>query len=293
MRRLREVAREWLVPPALWRAGGQLAHRARQLTASRDEAALLARNAQFHGRYRGRRCFVIGNGPSVAGQDLAPLASEITITMNWFNRHPVLDLWRPTFHCIAEPGDAACWQDPGFLPRLLDRLHAQAYFMRLDTRTHVRAAGFPQIDRVHYVKVSERPLKVRSVNLTRPLLPTPDTSILAVMVALALGCSPIYLLGIDYDWLSHRSLYGHFYDADDPVETREDLGRTYYLRNIEAAQRQWRSHELLREIALRGGQRIYNATAGGFLDVYPRATLAETLAAPEDRTTAARREARS
>jgi hypothetical protein len=276
---LRDFTRDWIVPPSLWRVGRQALDRARHLTANADEAAILARNARFHDRYRGRRCFVIGNGPSVNGQDLTVLSQEITITMNWFNRHPVLAAWKPTFHCIAEPGEAACWQDPAFLPRILAGLDAQAYFVRVDTMPHFQRAAFPDMCRVHYVKIGDSSTTVRFADLTRPVLPTPDTSHLATMVAIALGCSPIYLLGLDYDWLSHRSLHRHFYDADDPAEQREDLSQQSYLRNIVSSHAAWRGHEKLRELALRRGQRIYNATEGSFLDVYPTATLSEALGA--------------
>jgi hypothetical protein len=37
---------------------------------------------QLKDRYRGRRCFIIGNGPSLKGMDLAPLRSEITFGLN-------------------------------------------------------------------------------------------------------------------------------------------------------------------------------------------------------------------
>lgn len=279
-KQLRDLVREWIFPPAVWRAGRHVAERARLLTTNREEAALLARNAEFHDLYRGRRCFVIGNGPSIRRQDLSLLAGEITITMNWFNRHPVLDIWQPTFHCVAEAGTEACWLDPSFLGRILDRLQPRAYFLRIDALSHVRRSAFPDRDRIHYVKIGDWSTDLRSLDLTRPLLPPTDTSILATMVAIALGCSPIYLLGLDYDWLSHRSLNRHFYDAEDPAETREDLSKQSYLQSIEVAQRQWKTHETLRRIARRRGQEIYNATGGGFLDTYPPASLNTVLGSP-------------
>jgi len=274
LRRLRTFVKDWVVPPAVWRTGINVAGR---WTAPAVDTAVLDRNARFNDLYRGRRCFVIGNGPSISSQDLSPLAPEITITMNWFNRHPVLDQWKPTFHCMAEPGDAACWQDPTMLPRILDRLKPHAYFFHIEAMPHIQRAALPDGENAHYVAIGNVVSARRSIDLTKPLLPTYDTSLLATQVAVALGCSPIYLLGVDYDWLSHRTLYRHFYDADDPAETRENLGKTYYLRNIEVAQRQWSCHEAVREIAARRGQRIYNATEGGFLDVYPPTTLREAL----------------
>ena len=45
-------------------------------------------NRALKDRHVGKRCFVIGNGPSLARTDLAPLANEYTIGANSFYRHP-------------------------------------------------------------------------------------------------------------------------------------------------------------------------------------------------------------
>src|SRR6185295_12690269 len=44
----------------------------------RDFGPLLKRNEIFRDRHKGKRCFVIGNGPSLKNQDLSLLADEIT-----------------------------------------------------------------------------------------------------------------------------------------------------------------------------------------------------------------------
>lgn len=125
----------------------------------------------------------------------------------------------------------------------------------------------------------------RTIDLTKPIPNAPDTCVLATMIAIALGCSPIFLLGVDYDWLSHRSLNRHFYDTYDQVDKPEDLSKESYLQNMKQSQYCWSSHEALREIALRRGQRIYNATNGSFLDVYPTANLNEALEAKDNQET--------
>ncbi len=82
LRSLRNFVEDWIIPPAFLRAGRKLG--SREWTFTSREATLLARNAKFHNMYFGRRCFVIGNGPSSNNEDLTQLSGEITITMNWF-----------------------------------------------------------------------------------------------------------------------------------------------------------------------------------------------------------------
>src|SRR5882672_2735030 len=73
---------------------------------SSADRILLRENEKLRDRHAGRRCFIIGNGPSLRAQDLTPLSGEVTFVMNAFWKHPILDLWQPTYFCFA---DSVCF----------------------------------------------------------------------------------------------------------------------------------------------------------------------------------------
>src|SRR4051794_30859438 len=50
----------------------------------RDYGQVLKRNEIFRNRHKGKSCFVLGNGPSLKNQDLAPLVNELTFVTNTF-----------------------------------------------------------------------------------------------------------------------------------------------------------------------------------------------------------------
>jgi len=61
------------------------------------------RLAQYDNKHLGKRCFIIGNGPSISKMDLSPLKSEITFGLNRiylaFDRLPFM----PTYYvCVNE-----------------------------------------------------------------------------------------------------------------------------------------------------------------------------------------------
>jgi hypothetical protein len=108
---------------------------------------------------------------------------------------------------------------------------------------------------------------------------------LAIMVAMYAGCSPIYLMGLDHDWLAHRGAFGHFFpgvtiDAHASA-ANHDLSRTSYGKLAATVLGLWRSYEALRAVAEQTGTQILNATDGGFLDVFPRVAYADVVRAAE------------
>lgn len=264
-RRLVGLLTDWVLPPGFIRVTRpirfSIAHRP-----SRDEATLLARNARFKDIHAGKRCFVIGNGPSLNKQDLSPLADEITIAMNFFNKHPVIDKWKPTFFCMAEPrGDRTEEQ----LPLFLDRIDAQAYFYRMEYRELFNRHRWVDPDKVYYLKSSpiwctDWPTRRRAIDLSQTTPPCQTTAHMALMLAVYLGCSPIYITGFDHDWLAHRSVATHFYESNANFD-----GFTY-RQLIDITTRIWDGYEWIRDVASRQGTVIYNATDGGFLDVLER-----------------------
>jgi hypothetical protein len=277
---VRNTISEWLLPPGVKRVLARASGRSKPKELSPEEKAILARNARLQGAYAGRRCFVLANGPSLASVDIDSLGGEVTVVMNAFNQHPAMKLWQPTFHCQAEPADA--YTNPvtyALLERCLVGYTTTTHVFPIEVEALLTSKGLVPPGLIAYVKQDGRTAaEFERIDLTGPVPAAHDTSILAVSVAIALGCNPIVLLGLDYNWLSHRSINTHFYDDAAVPWPAEDLGKTAYLEQMRSSVRCWEAHAALRQIAASSGQTIINATQGSFLDVYPTAALSDLLA---------------
>jgi hypothetical protein len=229
--------------------------------------------------YAGRRCFVLANGPSLATVDVESLGGEITVVMNAFNRHPAIRLWQPTVHCVAEP--ATAYTSPEglvFLQGLVRGYTSTTHVFPIETKALFDRTGMVPPERLVFVMQGRNAAEFDHIDLRGPIPSAHDTSILAVSVAIAMGCDPIVLLGLDYNWLSHRSINRHFYDDAAMPWSAEDMSKTAYLNVMRQSIPCWEAHAALRRIAATSGQTILNATEGSFLDVYPTTTLGDVLA---------------
>jgi hypothetical protein len=277
---LRRAVSEWILPPAVKRVLARTMMRQGSQAIQPAERAVLAANARLQGAYTGRRCLVLGNGPSLASVDIDSLGGEVTIVMNAYNQNPAMRLWQPVVHCAAEPASSYASPDRlRFLEGIVSGYTSTIHVFPIEMKVVFDRTGILPPERLVFVKQDGRKAaEFDRIDLTGPVPSAHDTSILAVSVAIAMGCDPIVLLGLDYDWLSHRSINKHFYDDAQIWWPAEDMAETPYLEVMRQSMPSWEAHAALRRIAANSGQTIVNATEGSFLDVYPTATLGEILA---------------
>jgi hypothetical protein len=250
----------------------------------------LRANRALRDRHRGtRRCFVIGNGPSLKGVDLTQLRDEPAIGANSFYKHPQAAAVNLAYLCIGdssfmvdEPRSVA-WHET--IHRALPRAT-----LVLDTTAEplVERHGLYRGQEVFYVRRAwwdAHHARLVNLDFTRPLN-TGQTTGTWIMIPLAmhLGFREVVLLGFDANWMESFSASYHFYERHESYPEFDSAaadGRGYsYEDNLEINRREFESHRLLFEHGRRRGVRIVNATAGGLLDMYPRQPLAEVLATP-------------
>ncbi|HBB97307.1 MAG TPA: hypothetical protein DC054_18165 [Blastocatellia bacterium] len=243
---------------------------------SAAEKNLLRENEKLRNRHAGQRCFVIGNGPSLTTQDLTPLAGEITFVMNAFWKHPILDDWQPTYFCFADP----VWYDGSeavieFFDSVRDRTPKAKYIFPLDGKPIVEKNSLLPLESTYFFAYQEQPIGLSVADTFDLTVPVPypfSASQLAIMAAMFMGCTPIYLMGLDHDWLAHRGQDTHFFSGRSIENHPKATGELNYSYDseIEAMGKLWKGYKKLSSLAAAHGIQIFNATAGGFLDVFER-----------------------
>ena len=257
------------------RAG--LREAARRIEVPFRHAAERPRLERFRNRHRGGRCFVFGNGPSLRGLDLSPLAHEVTFVTNNFYLHPQVELLNPTYYCVSD----LWFFDKKLHPewgRHLSRFPADTvFFLPVELKRRIGASVVGQRPNVHYLRCDRRRQVWRTGELrvdATGVLGTGDSVIVDFCLPLAhfMGFSAVYLLGCDTD-LGSGTGPTHFYDARTPARSVE-YHRDAWFEHVT------RSYAVAKQLFEVDGRRIYNATTGGRLEVFPRVSVEDVLAHP-------------
>ena len=239
----------------------------------------------LRGSGRGRAAFVIGNGPSLAGMDVAPLREHVTIGSNGL--YTRFAAWGfATDYLLFEDLEQTELRGPDLPgirgPVKLAGLHnAYAFRADADTRFLNVRLGTPWYWEHLAPKFSEDFAELVYLGST--------VTTIGLQLAFHLGCDPVFLIGVDHD-------YGRLPERFPPGKIRVtaenlDLVRRchfdpdYYqlgdLIGVPHVAHQDRAYAEARRVFEKHGRRLFNATAGGRLEAFERVSYAEALALAE------------
>lgn len=241
----------------------------------------------WKGKYRGERCFCIGNGPSLADTPLHLLKDEYSFGLNKIADIYPTTSWRPSFYVnvtvmttdeewakaarIAIVGTPS-FIDYGMLPSVLDTR---------DREINVPENVFPVAVSKKY-RQRDPDSSIWSHDIADGVSKYGSSMLAVLQIAVYMGFNPIYLLGCDLGWKP----FGR--DDKDPNHFSEDYWGKPQLVSGEKiivtpglARRYTAdahsSHTLAKKACDPMGIKIYNATMGGDLEVYPRVNLVEVI----------------
>jgi len=262
---------------------------AREQAATRARIAVAASNARFKDVHKGRRCFILCNGPSVKKQDLAPLESELVISVSSGYQHPLYKQIAPRYHVVPQLTYGRVTREDAI--KWFREMHAAlgdaVLFLSSSERELVESEGLFRGREVHYVvlwdRFADHPAGAIP-DVARDLPAVQSVPVLCLMIALYMGCAPIYLLGTDHDHF-RTGEYKYFFeptvlrDKDITADAQGKL-RGGWANELAGLAALWQQYLDLDVIARANGVQIFNATAGGELDVFPRAELDSLFPAP-------------
>ena len=214
--------------------------------------------AEYRNKYKGKRCFIIGTGPSLKKEDLLSIKDEIFIGVN------SLCLWKDILSDINYffISDIVAYR------KLYEDLPQGCFVSShcLKTCGDLSASQFrviPVCRFNYFVPYTER----FSLDITSCFYDFNSVVFIALQFAVYAGFKEIYLLGVDCNY-STEKIYAVDHGIRHRKEYMEDVGKNM-IKGFAFVRQFLQENEI--------STKIYNASSGGMLEVFPRVNLQKII----------------
>ena len=206
-------------------------------------------------KYEGKRCFIIGNGPSLTLDDLSKLKNEYTFATNKFYQYYKLINWKPTFYLSIDRdvirnniSDLISIDNGSNFINIAEKRrfpkNHKSHFIFLKGKFRINRHG------TYQSKVSNELNKYFSFS--------ENVVCNCIEFAFYLGFKEIYLIGVDNNYSGNNNYAKEIHNEIKPDFNYEATLYTY---------------KTLFDYAKKNNILLLNATRGGKLDCIPRRTL--------------------
>jgi hypothetical protein len=227
---------------------------------------------QFYNAFKGKRCFIVGNGPSLNQHDLSFLKNEYSFGVNNIFYKTKECGYIPTFFVV---------EDSSVMNENIEQINNyQAPFKFFPTIYKSLSSKGPntfffKMNRGFYEKTSPNYVIPRfSTDASQVLYCGQSVTFINLQLAFFMGFTEVYLIGMDFSYeipTSHIRKGDVLYsDTDDQNHFHKDYfgkGKTWKDPKLERVAMNYKMAKLVYEGV---GRKIYNATIGGKLDVFDR-----------------------
>lgn len=230
----------------------------------------LERIRSMKGAYNGKRCFIIGNGPSLKATDLDKLKNEYTFAANRIFTIYGKTEWRPTFFCV---------QDYDVLKNMLDDIKAtigQSKYGFVSTKHYMVCKNTVSgLSNLNWMPMRMIPPKKNtyqfSDDVTKQVVEGLTITYSCMQLAAYMGFSEIYLLGVDHNYSIEIDSDGNIIKNDESVKNYFDEAKVSINDiNLPKVVEMTRAYLSAERYSRDHGFRIFNATRGGKLEMFER-----------------------
>lgn len=204
---------------------------------------------KYKDKYKGRKCFVIGNGPSLKYEDLERIGNNHIVS---FGSNRIFEIyettwWRPNYYVASD----------GLVPMMyMDSI------MKYDVPVFMKDfVGFDSDMVSETFRYQENdynePLPRFSDDISKCIYRSATVTNDILQIAVYMGFNEIYLLGVDCNYIqgSYSNYFNNTKEPDTAIHRTDNM-----VLAFESAKRYTEMN----------GVKVYNATRGGKLEVFER-----------------------
>lgn len=215
------------------------------------------------------RCFIIGNGPSLRLDDLEKIGTECSLATNHICRCFDLVKWRPRGYFINDPN----WEkstDQKYWDKIQQGC-SYIFCSIMNPMFRYKDSGIKSL----YFYYAQSQYNIEMFPLfsenAEQIMGRGETTVYQMLqMAVYMGYKYIYLLGMDLGFAGEQKTDGTVVVHDEENAYATFLKRKSDGLSIYATDSVLRDYRAVKKYADEHGIKIYNATRGGYLEVFER-----------------------
>lgn len=226
-------------------------------------------------RHMGESCFIIGNGPSLTVEDLNKIKSQVSFSCNRINLLLDKTVWKPYFYTITDSLMAS-----KFFDEVYNMQKKQMFVVVSNTSYPSLKKQFDKdcIFLRSYYELENNALPRFSNDVSKKIFQHGTVTYANIQLAAYMGFKNIYLIGVDHN-------FGITKKKDGSIDINKELmGKDHFDENYTVKHNKENPVNLYsmteaylsaKKYCDKKGVKIYNATRGGKLEVFPRVNFDE------------------
>ena len=219
---------------------------------------------------KGKRCFIIGNGPSLTLDDLEKLKEEDTFGSNYIFNLFDKTTWRPNYYFLQ---DYDYLRKMGWIPDKRVE-ECQAAFISGACLKH-RNGHRLKNEYFYYLNgaFAKKDDADFSKDITKNIHQGCTVTYSMIQAAVYMGYREIYLLGVDHNYPSSNGIK----ENEKKLDYMKELNLGFNWDNPPALHKSTVAYAKAREVCEGMGIKIFNATRGGKLEAFERCDIDKVL----------------
>lgn len=213
---------------------------------------------EFMNINKGKRCFIIGNGPSLTMEDLEKIKDEISFGFNMIYLSFDKTKWRPTYYMVL---DQNVYLEVG---KELNTIDIPYKFVGENCKKYGKhinnAIYFPTI-------FSNKTMPEYSDDITKYMYDGNTVAYYSLQMATYMGFEEIYMIGFDCTYSREIDNDGNVINNDVKDHFDDAYNDNHNYSNVDKMILAFRSASIY---AKENNVKIYNATRGGKLEEFER-----------------------
>lgn len=228
----------------------------------RDSEKLLEESKGLH---KGKRAFIVCNGPSLKAEDLTKIHQngDISFASNKINSIFNQTDWRPDYYCVFDEGYQHTILD------IMNEVPAKIKFFRQSSFKTTRKVTSPCIwlNADGDVKLLDGPKF--SDDISEVIYTIATVTYTMIQIAVYMGIRELYIIGCDNSYAQERTKDGKIinkggasYFKGSDIENTKSITAAVWQMDI--------AYHFLSQYASKNSIKVLNATRGGYLEEFPR-----------------------